>query len=100
MSKMNTTLAVLITNAYFEKPQLCKIAAMGQDGLARSIRPVHTSLDGDTVYAVSAGDLIADQEVVGTLAAEVISEAIINAVISAESAYGFPAARDLLVLNY
>lgn len=51
-------------------------------------------------YAVSAGDLIADQEVVGSLAAEVISEAIINAVISAESAYGFPAARDLLVLNY
>ena len=95
MSKMNTTLAVLITNAYFEKPQLCKIAGMGQDGLARSIRPVHTSLDGDTVYAISAGDLIADQEVVGTLAAEVISEAIINAVINAESAYGFPAARDL-----
>lgn len=55
---------------------------------------------GCTVYAVSAGDLIADQEVVGSLAAEVISEAIINAVISAESAYGFPAARDLLVLNY
>lgn len=100
MSKMNTTLAVLITNAYFEKPQLCKIAAMGQDGLARSIRPVHTSFDGDTVYAVSAGDLKADQEVVGTLAAEVISEAIIRAVTSAESAYGFPAARDLLVLNY
>ena len=95
MSKMNTTLAVLITNAYFEKPQLCKIAGMCQDGLARSIRPVHTSLDGDTVYAVSAGDLKADQEVVGTLAAEVISEAIIRAVTSAESAYGFPAARDL-----
>ena len=92
---MNTTLAVLITNAYFEKPQLCKIAAMGQDGLARSIRPVHTSFDGDSVYAVSAGDLKADQEVVGTLAAEVISEAIIRAVTSAESAYGFPAARDL-----
>ena len=61
----------------------------------RSIRPVHTSFDGDTVYAVSAGDLKADQEVVGTLAAEVISEAIIRAVTSAESAYGFPAARDL-----
>ncbi|MBR5386946.1 MAG: P1 family peptidase [Clostridiales bacterium] len=95
LSKMNTTLAVLITNAHFEKPQLCKIAGMCQDGLARSIRPVHTSFDGDTVYAVSAGDLKADQEVVGTLAAEVISEAIIRAVTSAESAYGFPAARDL-----
>ena len=54
-----------------------------------------TGIDGDTVYAVSEGDLKADQEVVGTLAAEVISEAIIRAVTSAESAYGFPAARDL-----
>ena len=91
----NTTISVIITNAHFEKAQLCKIAGMCQDGLARSIRPVHTSFDGDTVYAVSAGDLKADQEVVGTLAAEVISEAIIRAVTSAESAYGFPAARDL-----
>lgn len=91
----NTTLAVLITNAYFEKDKLCKIAGMCHDGYARSIRPVHTSFDGDSIYAVSAGDLVADQEVVGTLAAEVISEAIIRAVTNAKSAYGFPAACDL-----
>lgn len=92
----NTTLAVVITNAAFEKPALCKIAGMGHDGFARSIRPVHTSFDGDSIFAVSVGDLKADQELVGTLAAEVISEAIIRAVESAESAYGFPAARDLV----
>ena len=91
----NTTLAVILTNAYFEKTALCKIAGMGHDGYARSIMPVHTSFDGDSIYAVSAGDVIADQEVVGTLAAEVISEAIISAVQNAESAYGFPAAKDL-----
>ena len=51
----NTTLAVLITNGDFDKAALCKIAGMGQDGLARSIRPVHTSFDGDSVYAVSCG---------------------------------------------
>ena len=68
---------------------------MGHDGYARSINPVHTSFDGDSIYAVSVGDVEADQEVVGALAAEVISEAIIRAVRSAESAYGFPAARDL-----
>lgn len=91
----NTTLGVILTNAAFHKESLSKIAGMGHDGYARSIRPVHTSLDGDTIYAVSLGDLEADREVVGLLAAEVISEAIIRAVQSAESAYGFPAAKDL-----
>ena len=91
----NTTLGVIITNARFHKGSLCKIAGMGHDGYARSIRPVHTSLDGDSIYAVSVGDVAADREVVGLLAAEVISEAIIRAVISADSAYGFPAAKDL-----
>ena len=56
----NTTLAVVITNAAFEKPALCKIAGMGHDGFARSIRPVHTSFDGDSIFAVSVGDLKAD----------------------------------------
>lgn len=91
----NTTLGVIITNARFHKGSLCKIAGMGHDGYARSIRPVHTSLDGDSIYAVSVGDVAADREVVGLLAAEVISEAIIRAVSSADSAYGFPAAKDL-----
>ncbi len=91
----NTTLAVIITNAAFEKPALCKIAGMGHDGFARSINPVHTSFDGDSIYAVSVGSVRADQELVGTLAAEAVSEAIVRAVRSAESAYGFPAAADL-----
>ena len=91
----NTTLGVILTNAYFEKPALCKIAGMGHDGFARSIRPVHTSFDGDSIYAVSCGDVRADQELVGTLAAEVVSEAITRAVWSAGSAYGFPCAADL-----
>ena len=91
----NTTLAVIITNAYFEKTARCKIAGMGHDGYARSIRPVHTSFDGDSIYAVSVGDVRADQEVVGTLAAEVISEAIIRAAQNAESGYGFPSAKEI-----
>ena len=91
----NTTLAVILTNAYFEKAALCKIAGMGHDGYARSIMPVHTSFDGDSIYAVSVGGLMADQELVGTLAAEVISEAIIRAVQNAEAAYGFPSAKEL-----
>ena len=91
----NTTLGVIITNAYFEKSGLCKIAGMGHDGYARSIRPVHTSADGDSIYAVSVGDVKADQDLVGALAADVICEAILRAVNSAETAYGFTAAKDL-----
>ena len=91
----NTTLGVIITNARFHKGSLCKIAGLGHDGYARSIRPVHTSYDGDTIYALSVGDVIADREVVGLMAAEVISEAIIRAVRSAESAYGFLSAKEL-----
>ena len=91
----NTTLAVLITNARFDKAALCKIAGMCHDSYARSIRPVHTSFDGDSIYAVSTGELEADQEVVGTIAADVISEAILKAVTGAKSAYGFPCSSDL-----
>ena len=91
----NTTLAVVMTNAAFDKSQLCKIAGMGHDGFARSIYPVHTSADGDSIYAVSVGDVKADQDLAGTLASEVISEAIIRAVENAQSAYGYPAASDI-----
>ncbi len=95
----NTTIGIVLTNARFEKAQLCKIAGMAQDGYARAIRPVHTSADGDSVYAVSVGEVAADQDLVGTLAAEVVSEAILRAVESAEGAYGYPALRDLRSRN-
>ena len=95
----NTTIGVVITNADLKKPALCKIAGMAQDGYARAIRPVHTSADGDSIYAVSVGNetgkIKADQDLVGTLAAEVMSAAIVRAVTNAESAYGFPAYREL-----
>ena len=91
----NTALAIVITNAEFDKAQLCKIAGMAHDGYARSINPVHTSADGDSIYAVSVGNVQADQDLVGMLAADVVSEAIISAVKNAESAYGYPAYADL-----
>ena len=71
------------------------IAGMAHDGCARSIRPVHTSADGDSIYALSTGDVSADQDLVGELAAEVTSEAILRAVKNATSAYGFISASEL-----
>ena len=95
----NTTIAAIITNAHFEKAQLCKIAGMGHDGFARSIEPVHTTADGDSIYAVSVGEVSADQDLVGALGAQVLSEAIVRAVTAAESAYGLPCAKDTASTN-
>jgi L-aminopeptidase/D-esterase-like protein len=91
----NTTISVVFTNACFDKAQLCKIAGMAHDGYARSINPVHTTADGDSIYAASVGEIEADQDLVGMLAAEVVSEAITRAVNSADGAYGYPAASDI-----
>ena len=90
----NTTIGAVITNAAFSKAALCKIAGMAHDGYARSIRPVHTTADGDSIYALSTGTVAADQDLVGALAAEVMSEAVTRAVKRAQSAYGYPAYED------
>ena len=92
----NTTIGVIITNACFNKSQLCKIAGMAHDGYARSIDPVHTSADGDSIYSVSVGNIKADQDLVGILAANVMSEAINNAVFNAESTYGYISHNDFV----
>jgi L-aminopeptidase/D-esterase-like protein len=75
---------------------MTKIAQMGHDGLARAIRPVHMPFDGDTVFALSTQRVRgADLGVVGALAAEVMAEAVVRAILKAESVLGYPAARDL-----
>ena len=91
----NTCIGAVLTNAAFSKTHLCKIASMAQNGLARAVDPVHTSADGDSLYALSAGTVSADRDLVGTLAARAVSEAVLRAVRSAESAYGYPAMKDL-----
>ena len=91
----NTTLGIVLCNGAFNSRQLGKIASMAHDGYARSIRPVHTSADGDSIYALAKGDVAADMDVAGTLAANVVSKAIVRAVLAAESSYDFVAARDL-----
>ena len=81
MPSGNTTIGVVITNGKFTKAEMTKIAQMAQDGYSRSIRPVHTTMDGDTVYAMSVGDVSSNVDLVGTLAARVMAAAIRNAVI-------------------
>ena len=80
----NTTIGMIITNASFDKTQLTKIASMTRNAYARSIKPVGTLADGDTIYAASTGEVKADLNMIGTLASEVMSEAIRRAVLSSQ----------------
>ena len=93
----NTTIAVVATNARLTKEQVNRVALMADDGLARAINPAHTPGDGDTVFALATGSLQgeANVTVVGALAAEALSEAIVRAVAQATGAAGFPSARDV-----
>jgi L-aminopeptidase/D-esterase-like protein len=91
----NTTIGVVATNACLNKEQVNKLAQMAQDGLARAINPSHTMHDGDTIFALSSGDKISDITILGSLAAEVVSNAIIRAVQQAETLAGIPAIKDI-----
>jgi len=90
----NTTLGVVATNVALTKAGTNKLAQMAQTGLARAIRPVHTLIDGDVVFALSLGDKSGDPGVIGALAADVLSEAIVRAVQAAETLHGMPAAKE------
>jgi L-aminopeptidase/D-esterase-like protein len=91
----STTLGIVATNARLSKPQVSKVAQMAHDGLARAVYPVHTSVDGDVVFAASVGRVEAAPDVVGAWGARVIEEAIVCAVLAADGIAGLPAARDL-----
>jgi len=90
----NTVIGVVATNAKFTKSEATKMAQMAQDGLARAIRPAHTMLDGDTIFAMATGQKKADVSIVGAYAAEVLAQAIVRAVKAAKPAGGLPSASD------
>ncbi len=92
----NTVIGVVATNARLTKEGANKVAEMGQDGVARAIRPAHTMLDGDTLFALSTGRQRADVSVVGAFAAEAVAQAIANAAREAHGVAGIPARRELL----
>ncbi|MGH9805042.1 MAG: P1 family peptidase [Candidatus Acidiferrales bacterium] len=91
----NTTLAVVATDARFERTSLLRIAAMAQAGVARTIAPVHSTFDGDVVFAISLGRKRADVNSVGVAAAEALAQAIVRAVQKAKGLGGVPALREL-----
>ena len=92
----NTTIGAIITNAKLDKASMNKVAAMASNGIARTIRPVNTSMDGDSVYAMSVGNVKSSADVVGTLAAHVLGKAINRAVLESKAKYGYKCAKDFM----
>ena len=95
----STTLAVVATDAALSKAQAQRVAIMAQDGLARAIRPVHTPLDGDVVFAMATGhrrlaDEIEDVWRIGAMAADCTARAIARGVYEACSLGELRAYRD------
>lgn len=75
----NTTIGAVLTNGDITKAQANKVASSAHNGLARSIKPVHTSMDGDTLFVLSSNKVKADINVIQSLSAYVVEKAVINA---------------------
>jgi L-aminopeptidase/D-esterase-like protein len=90
----NTIIGCIATNARLSKGETKRLASVSHDGIARVVRPSHTRWDGDSLFALSSGEVEADPDAVAILAVRAIEGAIVDAVRSAESAYGLPSARD------
>ena len=91
----NTVIGVVATNAKLNKEQANKVAQMAHDGLARTVRPAHTMVDGDTIFALSTGNRKVDVTIVGAFAAEAFAKAILHAVLAAQPIAGLPAASSV-----
>ncbi|MCU1693948.1 MAG: L-aminopeptidase/D-esterase [Mycobacterium sp.] len=111
LSPLNTTIAVVATDALLSAAACRRVAVAAQDGLARTIRPSHTPLDGDSVFALAtgaievepAGDTPAAMSpetklttVVGAAAADCLARAVLAGVLAAESVAGIPTYRGML----
>jgi L-aminopeptidase/D-esterase-like protein len=92
-----TTIGVVATDVALTKVQASKVAQMAHDGLARTINPVHTAYDGDTIFALATGKSSkpANVTLIGALAAEAIAQAVVRAVRAARRLPGLPAASEM-----
>jgi L-aminopeptidase/D-esterase-like protein len=92
----NTTIGCILTNAKLTKAQANKLASMGHDGFARSIRPVHTMVDGDTLFVMADGEAEIDLSTLGTIASIVVEKAVVNAIRNAVSLDHLPTSGEFL----
>lgn len=87
-ARQNTVIGVVASNAMLTKTETYKVAQMSHDGIARTIKPAHTPFDGDTVFALSTGEVSAEVTLIGAFATQALERAIRNAVRHATSIDG------------
>jgi L-aminopeptidase/D-esterase-like protein len=85
----HTTIGMVATNARLSKPMATRVAMMAHDGFSRAINPAHTAAEGDTIFAVTTGEVESDINIVGSMAARAMGRAIAKAIRAAGSAYGY-----------
>ncbi|MFN0119714.1 MAG: P1 family peptidase [Blastocatellia bacterium] len=92
-----TTIGVIATDALLTKAQATKVAQMAHDGLARTINPVHTPADGDTIFALATGQMTktANVSLIGALGAEMMAAAVIRAIKAARGLDGLPSLSEM-----
>lgn len=92
----STAIGVIATSARLDREGVNKLAQMAHDGLARAIRPCHTLVDGDVIFALSTGTRgkLADVTALGAVTAEVVAEAVVRGVMLAEGLGGIPSAGE------
>ena len=101
LDRTNTTISCIVTNARLTKAQATKVAQMAADAYAHTIRPTHTSNDGDTIYVLASGLLGAEEspslpiDLIGLAATRALEAAIVAGCTESEGAGGLPAHRDL-----
>ena len=110
-SPLNTTIAVVATDAVLSPAGCHRVAVAAQDGLARAIRPAHTPLDGDTVFALATGEVEVAPDpdtpaalspetalvtAIGTAAADCLARAVLAGVLAAQPVAGIPTVREML----
>lgn len=98
-SRQNTIIGAVATNARLNKEEINKVAQMAHNGLAAVVRPAHTMLDGDTIFALATNKKKADVNIVGTYAAQVVASAILNGVRAAAPIGALPSANSITVNN-
>ena len=91
----HTTIGVVATNARLDRVQAATLASLGMLGFAKALSPPHTAFDGDTLFALSVGDLRAEPSRLGLAAADAVARAICRGARAAVSLPHLPAARDL-----
>lgn len=101
LDRTNTTISCIVTNATLTKAQATKIAQMAADAYAHTIRPTHTTNDGDTIYVLASGSLSEESnsklplDLLGLVATRALEAAIVAGCTEATALHGLPAHRDL-----